>query len=166
MAHRIIRTLPIVLALTLLSQTHAVAQGLPTPSRAPSGGKLFITTMAQPTHRIACRVKSFTTDQLDCKGPFGITRIHKSKDLAAIIQPGYHASVPLCFLAVASAGATLVTGAVFLASITVIGAVPVAIAGGILLLMAPLAAADATDGDDSDQLLYLAPGQQLCVKLH
>ncbi len=95
MAHRITRTLTAVLALNLLSLTLAQAQDQGTTVDLPasasttqrwdyasllatSGRKILVITTAQPTHRIACRVKSSTVDHLACKDPFGVTHTYKS----------------------------------------------------------------------------------------
>ncbi len=178
MAHRIARTLTTILALTLLSQTLAHAQDQPTPApppaadplqkwdyaslRAPSGRKLYVITMAQPTHRIACRVRSFTVDQLVCKGPFGTTHIHKPQEVSALITPNDNDVRLRLVLGLNGALAAAIWGTVVLSATCI----PCAVATGVVALVLFAAAGAVLIGDGQPEtLLYLAPGQQLHLKL-
>lgn len=190
MAHSITRTLTTILALTLLSQTLTHAQDQPTlaqppaadpptvdiihipnvapstweyaPSRAPSGRKIFVISMARPTHRIACRVQSFTVDQLACKRPFGKTRIYKPQQIAALILPGDDDLKLRLVLGFNGALGAAIWGTVVLAPICP----PCAVGTGIAALFFFGAAGATLIGDDQpDSLLYLAPGQTLNKKL-
>jgi hypothetical protein len=179
MAHQTTCTLTAVLAFTLLSQTLAQAQDqpttvdLPTSSSttqrwdyasllAPSGRKILLITIAQPTHRIACRVKSSTVDHIACKDPFGVTHTYKSQDIAALITPG-DKDVRIWFLlgfngaSAAAAWGTLVLSAT---------CIPCAVATAVVAfaLFGTCGAFLMADGQP-ETLLYLAPGQTLQVKL-
>lgn len=182
MAHRITRTLITTFALTLIFASLAHAQNVqpwaswpPSTPRSdtfrgamalgPTQGKLFVVTIAHPKQKQTCRIQSFKEDQLVCSRSRGRAPIvYRAQDVAALITPGEHTNVVAWFLGYVGVGAGAITGAVFLASVTIIGAVPVAIAGGFILLMAPLTGMFADD-DCPDTVLYLAPGQQLQVKL-
>ena len=178
MANRIIYALTTVLALTFLSQTLTLAQDQPTPShppmagplqrwdyaslRAPSRRKIVVVTMAQPTHRIACRVRSFTADQLVCKCPFGKTRIYKPQEVAALIIPGDDDLKLRLVLGLNGALGAAIWGTVVLAPTCI----PCAVGTGIAAFFFFGTAGGVLIGDDQpDSLLYLAPGQTLNKKL-
>ena len=177
MAHRIIRTLATILALTFLSQTLALGQDQPTPAPPPavdnlhtwdhaqswalSAKNILVITMAQPTHRIACRVQSFTVDQLACKSPFGKSRIYKPQEVAALTTPSDDGFKLRFVLALNGVAAAAIWGTVVLASTCI----PCAVATGVAALLFFGAAGAVLIGDDQPEtLLYLAPGQKLQLK--
>ena len=109
----------VLVTLMLLSTTLTLAQKAQQPSRDPDhpstsslvhsasydqprftnwyslavinpSGKLFVITTADPTHRHACRVQSFSVDQLICKG--GRQTNFRTDEIAALIVPGNHVS--------------------------------------------------------------------------
>jgi hypothetical protein len=130
------------------------------PAFAP-GKKVFVVTIAKPRHRQSCRVENLSSAQLVCSRRLGRKPIvYRQQDVLALIDPGFHTRILPYFLGFVGAGAGTITGAVFLASISVVAAVPVAIIGGLILLASPLTAM-AADGDTPEVLLYLAPGHQL-----
>jgi hypothetical protein len=182
MAHPIARTLitalALALALTLLSQSLALAQNQTTTVYLPAGGtfhtwndasahtpygrKIFVVTVAQPTHRETCRIQSFTVDRLVCQGPFGRTRIHKPQDVAALILPGEFDLKLRLLLGFDGASAAAAWGTLVLAATCI----PCAVATGVVALFFFGASGAILIGDDQpDALLYLAPGQQLQVKV-
>jgi hypothetical protein len=118
--------------------------------------------MAQPTHRIACRVQSFTVDQLACKRPFGKTRIYKPQEVAALITPGDNDLKLRLVLGLNVALAAAIWGTVVLAPTCP----PCAVGTGIAAFFFFGAAGGVLIGDDQpNQLIYLAPGQTLNKKL-
>jgi hypothetical protein len=177
-----LRRILILATLALLSATLALAQSPalwsswpPSAPRSntfrgaiaigPSHGKLYVVTIAHPKQEQTCRIQSFKQDQLVCLGNHGHTPVvYRAQDIAALITPGLHSGILATFLGFVGAGAGAITGAVFLASISMIGAVAVAAAGGFLLLFSTYLAMGA-DSYDSDIVLYLAPSQTLQVKL-
>ncbi|MGA1984117.1 MAG: hypothetical protein ABSG84_16835 [Acidobacteriaceae bacterium] len=179
MAHPIARTLTTILALTLLSQTLALAQDQRMPAadplqrwnraswQAPSGSEILVITMARPTHRIACRVQSFTVDQLVCKRPSGKTRLYQPQDIAALITPAQRDLWPGLLLGFTGAGAAATWGTVVLAATCIPCAVATGVAAGFLYLAGGVALIGALAGpsEQPEALLYLAPGQTLHVNL-
>jgi hypothetical protein len=178
MASRITRTLITILTLIFLSQTLAFGQDQPTTVVLPaagtlhtwqdasllasSGRKIFVITMAHPTQRIACRVQSFTADQLVCKGPFGTTRIHKPQEVAALITAGDN-DVRLRLLLILNGASAAAAWGTFVLAATCI---PCAVATGVVaaLIFFANGAVLMADGQP-EALLYLAPAQ-LQAKLH
>jgi hypothetical protein len=146
---------------------------MPRPPRQPStpddvsahtavGKKILIVTTARPTHRIACSVQSFTADQLICKAPFGATRVHKSADIAALITPDDEDVRLRIVLALNGASAAAAWGTLILAPVCI----PCAVATGVVAaaLFFANGAILMADGQP-ETLLYLAPNQQLQIKL-
>jgi hypothetical protein len=125
-------------------------------------GKLFVITLAQPAHRHSCAVRSFTATELVCKGSFGSVRSYKALEIAALIVPGDFAA--RVGFAVGFTGATAVVAwrAFVLAATCTACAVGVAI-GAFLLFVLDVGTQAADPANDA--LLYLAPGQNLQVKL-
>ena len=177
MAHQITGPLTSILALAVLFQALAQAQeqvsiaNLPAPGsahtwqtaqlRAPAGRKIQVVTKAQPTHRIACRVASFTGEQLLCKGAFGETRIYDSQDIAALIRPGdYNQRFPFVIGLNTAAGFAIWGTIVLVATCIPCAAATAFVALGVLGAAGAVLIAD----DQPDALLYLAPGEHLQVK--
>jgi len=131
-------------------------------SQINPSGKLFVITLAQPLHRHPCAVRSFTATELVCRGSFGSVRSYKASEIAALIVPGDFAA--RVGFAIGFTGATAVVAwrAFVLAATCTPCAVGVAI-GAFLLLVVNLGTQAADPVDDA--LLYLAPGQNLEVKL-
>jgi hypothetical protein len=130
---------------------------------ASSKHKLIIATSADPTHRHACRVQSFTPDQLVCKGSFGKTNAYKPQEIAALITPGDKDFKLRGVLVVNGVAAAAIWGTVVLAATCI----PCAVATGVAALFILGAAGAILIADDQPEaILYLAPGQTLQVKLH
>ena len=123
-------------------------------------GKLFVVTLADPTHRHTCRIQSFTADQLTCKG-LG-ARTYPAQDIAALIVPGDYNPKRWLVLGFNAAAGAAIWGTIVLAPVCVPCAVATGVAAGYLL-----GGAGATLICDNlpDRLLYLTPGQTLQVKL-
>ena len=125
------------------------------------GANLLVVTTAKPTRRQKCHVQSFDTDQLVCAASHGHKpRVFHQQDINALITPGQHTPTLLYVLSCATAGAGVITGAVFLAAISIAAAIPVAIVGGALLVASPLLAVLGY-GDAPDRVLYQQPGTTL-----
>ena len=127
-----------------------------------SGHKLVVVTFDQPLRRQACRVKSFTEDELDCKRAFGKSRVYRLQQVLALILPGDRGTrIPLLIVENAEMGAAI-WGAVVLAATcpacaaaTAFVALYCFVGTGVIAL-----------GDyQPDRLLYLAPGHKLTGKL-
>jgi hypothetical protein len=171
------------LATILLSGSLALAQQTPTPqpaqetvptpafdqgnwakasALASSKHKLIIATAADPTRRRACRVKSFTPDQLVCKGNFGTTNTYKPQEIAALIIPGNKDFRLGAFLIFNVVGAAAMWGTVELAA----ACIPCAFATDATAILIARRCRGHRDGGRPEVLLYLTPGQTLQVKLH
>lgn len=187
MAHRITRTLTTAFALTLLFQAFAIAQNQPASANPPATdlihippvadalhtwnyapwpagakGKLIVITMAQPTHRIACRVESFTVDQLACKGPFGTIRIYKPQQVAALLTPDDEDVRRWLLLGFNGASAAAAWGTLVLSATCIPCAVATAVVAAFFFVAnGPVLVADG----QPETVLYLAPGQTLQVQL-
>ena len=179
LSQQTLRRLLALATLTLLSATLALAQETPPPGNrdfakkstdnwsdaaiigAPQK-KLFVITMADPTHRHACRVQSITADQLVCKGSFNKTHVYKPQEVAALVTPGdYNLRVWMVSAANASLGAAIWATVVLIPTCP-----PCAVATGIAALISFGAAGAALIGEGTQEhLLYLAPGQTLQIKL-
>jgi hypothetical protein len=94
----------------------------------------------------------------------GHATAYRANDVAALISPGTHTRWSLYAAGFLAASGAATWGTVVLASVCVPCAVVTGVAAIFLCWMAP-ASAMATDGDTSDKLLYLAPGETLKVKL-
>ena len=178
LSQQTLRRLLALAALTLFSATLALAQETPPGNRdfakkgtdnwsyaATIGSphkKLFVVTMADPTHRHTCRVQSFTADQLICQGSFHKTHIYKPQEVSALVTPGdYSLRVWMVSAANASLGAAIWATLVLIPTCP-----PCAVATGIAALISFGVAGAALIGEGTQEhLLYLAPGQTLQVKL-
>jgi hypothetical protein len=129
--------------------------------------KLILVTPAHPSQRKACHVASFTADSIACKGHFGHTHLYRQSDLLAVIRPRPNDPVlgnVIGVLVFAGLGGGVITGAVLLASVSVVAAIPVAIVGAAIALDTVWFLA----GDDEpshDTLLYLRENTTLQVHL-
>jgi len=179
LSQQTLRRLLALATLALLSATLALAQETSQPGNrdfAKSGTgnwsyaatigsphkKLFVVTIADPTHRHTCRVQSIAADQLVCKGSFNTTHFYKPQEVAALVIPGdYNLRVWMVSAANASLGA-----AIWATVILIPTCPPCAVATGIAALISFGVAGAALIGEGTQEhLLYLAPGQTLQVKL-
>ncbi len=180
MTQQTLRRILTLATLTLLSATIALAQTAAPPAhpelpslsnnnwsyakdRGVPERTLFVITTARSTHRINCRARTFTDDQLTCKGPFGRTRTYKAQDIAALILSGEDTAIRHIMVVVAVISACAIAGAVFLNPVARFGSFLLGLAGGAAFLILEPGLAMAAD-DQPDELLYLAPGQTLQVK--
>ena len=125
--------------------------------------KLYIVTISHPKKRHACMLQSIDTSQIVCDHR-GHISVYKAEDVAAIIELGEHTPVWIYVGAVLAASGAAAWGTGVLASVCIPCAAVTGVAALFLFMMAP-GAAMAADGDSSDTLLYIAPGQKLKVKL-
>ncbi|HEU5350102.1 MAG TPA: hypothetical protein VFU55_00785 [Terracidiphilus sp.] len=176
MRHRIVRRSLTLFALAMAlasiapaqSSTSTVSIGQTTihswqyvQTLGSSKHRLVVVTFDQPHRRQACRVKSFTKDELVCKRAFGKSRVYRPQQVLALILPGDGGSrIPLLILGNAEMGAAI-WGTVVLAATCPACAAATAFAalycfvGDIFVL-----------GDDQpDRLVYLAQGNKLTGKL-
>jgi len=124
--------------------------------------KLVVVTVDNLDRRHSCRVRSFTTDKLVCSRLLGGPRTYGSGQVAAIIIPGDgHARIRILLGLNAGLGAA-VWGTVVLTATCPACAGAAALAA---LVLFSAAGAIGYSDDVPDQLLYLAPGQQLREKL-
>ncbi|MGA2218495.1 MAG: hypothetical protein ABSG51_10440 [Terracidiphilus sp.] len=175
MLHRTIRRALALFALALASVTIALAQSPTSIADVPaydtwqvaqqlgsSKGELFVVTLDQPQRRQTCRVQSFTPDKLVCSRTLGELRTYLPQQVAALIVPGDGNLKLRLVLGFNGALGAAIWGTVVLAA-----ACPVcAVATGIAALFFFGAAGAVLIGDEqSDRLIYLAPGQHLIGKL-
>lgn len=159
-----------------LSGSLALAQQTPTPQ--PAGGtgftptedwatasyiasskhKLILLTLAEPTHRHACHVQSFTVDQLTCKDHFGKSRIYKPEEIAALIIPVDSGDRPRTPIGVKIAVAGVILGNIAVAGLCGPCVAPIALAS---LFIFGLDAALSIRGERSYSYLYIAPIDKL-----
>src|SRR6185437_7333145 len=107
MPQQYIRSILILIALAVISSTLAVAQSRTSlesgavtsnhdwqnaQSISSSSGKLFVVTIAQPSRRQPCRIRSFTPDKLVCSRVIGGPRTYFPGQIIALILPGDHGS--------------------------------------------------------------------------
>ena len=175
-----------VATLTLLSTTLTLAQQLPHNPAHPSAsslvhsasydqprftnwyplavvnpsGKLFVVTTSDPKHRHACRVQTFSVDQLICKG--GARTNFRTDEIAALIVRGNYVSNRI---SLALGNATL--GAAIWGTIVLAPVCPLCAAATAVEAFGAFGFSEVTliCNHVPDRLLYLAPGQTLQVKL-
>jgi len=170
---RNILTLALVSATIAVAQSSAPREAFKIPDVAnndwqlaqragPSKGKIVVVTLDQPQRRQACRIQSFTVDQLVCSGGRGGPRTFLPQQILALIRPGNEAfRRPMFVLFNAAMGAEIWGTVVLVATCPACAAVT-----AFLAFYSFGAAWVALLGDDeSDSLLYLAPGQKLTGKL-
>jgi hypothetical protein len=124
---------------------------------------LYVVTMAHPKRRHACLIQSINASEIVCTH-HGRTTAYRAGNVAALIFPGTHTRWYLYAAGFLAGSGAATWGTVVLAPICIPCAAVTGIAAFFLFWMAP-ASAMMTDGDSSDTLLYLAPGQTLKVKL-
>ena len=180
MSQRAIRRILIVFAFALASAIAAVAQSsnpLETvkisignaPARdnwpaalqaASAKGKLVVVTVDQPNRRQSCHVQSYTQDQLVCSRAHGRSRMYLRQQVAALILPGYGGLQRWLLVVLHGASAAAIWGTVELAATCPACAAATAFAAFGYLIGAAFVRGE----DESDRLLFLAPGQHLSRK--
>jgi len=155
----------------LLFAAVALGQNAPVPAwdvapiyAANTTKKIYIVTIAHPKRRHSCMMRSIDTTGIVCEH-HGHIRNYKAEDVAAIIEPGEHSHWYIYSIGFLAASGLTAWGTAVVASICLPCAIVPGLAAFALFWMAP-AMAMAADGDSSDSLLYIAPGQVLKIKLH
>ncbi len=171
-----------IIALAVVSATIAVAQS-PTATKAlekasnnispgndwqiaqqvgASKGKLYVVAVDQPNRRQGCRVRSFTLDKLVCSRAFGGSRTYLPQQVVALIVPGDDELRLPVWLGLNGGLGAAIWGTVVLAATCPVCAAATGVAA--LFFFSAAGVVSYADGQP-DQLLYLAPGQQLTGKL-
>lgn len=129
--------------------------------------KIIVVTNAKKTTRHSCVVENVSAGKLICAGSaFHARKTFRVGDIAALIEPAKRYPTWVLFSGWFGTGAGLITGACFLASVTVVGAIPVALLGGMFILTSPITAM-ASDDDVPERLLYVRSGFSVTsMKLH
>jgi len=137
-----------------------------TPASMPiQGDKIVVVTVKNPTRRQTCTVQEITLDRLVCSHHSGST-IYNAADIAALVLPAVRDWRWLVFAGFFGSGAGIITGACFLASVAIPLAIPVALIGGVIVLVSPLVFSwDDAPGPAHDTLIYQKSGTTLTVKL-
>lgn len=136
----------------------------PQPASLQSKSRVDIVTTAAPTHRKTCHVAFIDDSQLSCTQSFGRAPLsYHREDVAALIHPSANSNAGLWELRALGIGNGIIAGAVFLASVTLAGAIVVGILGGMVALTSVAFAIG--DNRDDASLLYLKPGSTLQVSL-
>ena len=168
MTDRTIRFLSTILAVILLSRTMAMAQAKPIPAgpiyswtntslRTQSDKKLVVITIAEPTHRFACRVLSSTDEQLECQGSRGKTRIYRPQQIAALILPGQGRLREWLWIGFNTPGILIGWATLRLGDTCK----PCAVPTGVAFALFGVAHSVHLEEYDPDHLIYLAPPEQL-----
>jgi len=128
------------------------------------GHKLILVTSKDPKVKRTCHLDSATADEIRCRQPFHDQPViyHKA-DLDTIIEPGVSHFYLWNFVVMLALGGGVITGACFLgavSAIAIIGAVPIAIIGGLMILAAPLMS---VDEEAQPAVLYQKPSTVLGV---
>ena len=123
-------------------------------------GKLTVVTLDQPNRRQSCHVQSYTQDQLVCSRAHGRSRMYLRQQVAALILPGYGGLQRWLLVVLHGASAAAIWGTVELAATCPACAAATAFAAFGYLIGAAFVRGE----DESDRLLYLAPGQHLSRK--
>ena len=170
-----VRTFLFLIFFVFASAAHAQSPALPeiatvpisNYSQIPQLGEtakrtLFVVTFDRPNRRQICRVKSYTAEKLVCSRAIGRPRTYPTQQILALIVPG-DAGFKIRFVV----GANVALGAAVWGTVVLAATCPpCAVATGIAALLIFGAAGAVLIGDDQpNQLLYLAPGQQLSDKL-
>ncbi len=149
------------------------------PSPAPSataflirdlahGTQVNVVTIAEPTLRQPCLVGTYLDETIVCTDKSGKpTATWKQSDLVAILkdhQRENHFSLKR-FLTEFGFGGGAVAGAAFLASVSTVAAIPIAVIGGIYLMVSTVEAFENMDIVAHERVVYLNPTQQLQVVL-
>ena len=171
MTSRMLRSLIAVLALNFAFAAVGVGQTAhPTAwelagLRLSLGQTIEVVTIKHPDRRQRCVVNSVNANEIVCTH-HGDTIVYQAQDVMALIKPGNHPHVLLWFAGVLAAGGAATWGTIVLTAVCPVCAVGTAVVALGLYVMAPMTGMLADDGDYPEELLYLAPGQTLQVKLH
>lgn len=150
---------------TPLPPTRAVNHNWPSTWESSHTGEIYLYTVAKPTKRRHCQNPGFTPEAISCERGSGKPMVYPMETVQTLTVPGVHSHWWLYFAGFVGAGAGTITSAVFLASVTIIGAIPIAAIGAILLLGSPLTAMMAEE-DSPEMPIYLKPGKDLVIRLH
>jgi hypothetical protein len=124
---------------------------------------VYVITIAHPKTRHTCLVQSVNASEIVC-AHYGRTTTFRAGDVGALILRGEHARWYLYAAGFLAAGGGATWATVALSSVCIPCAAATGLAALVLYTLAPMCAM-MTDGDSPDQLLYLAPGQTLRVRL-
>jgi hypothetical protein len=137
------------------------ADAWPDAARNIKGSDVFLVTLAEPRRRQKCHVLTDDDGQIECSRHFGKKpTIYQRTGLLAVLRPPFHDHSLLISLIPLSIGGGIIWGAVVLSSITIVGAVPVAMVGSVVVLIG-LMAGTFQDPDQPEVVLYLKPGEAL-----
>jgi hypothetical protein len=130
-------------------------------SAASSGHKLFLVTLDKPDRRQACRVQSFSPEEVVCSRAIGGPRTYLRQQLLAIILPGDD-GLRVKLLLWFNGG----LGAAIVGTVVLVATCPACAAATALAALLFFSAAGAVAyGDQApDSILYLAPGRKLSRK--
>ena len=132
------------------------------------GARVSVVTIAEPTLRQSCLVGTYSDETIVCTDSAGKPMATwKQADLVAILkehQRENHFSIKR-FLAEFGFGGGAITGAAFLASVSMIAAVPIAVIGAVYLMVSTGEAIESIDNVPHERVVYLNPTQQLQVVL-
>lgn len=129
-------------------------------SQIALGQKVDVVTIAAPTQRQTCLVRSIDANEIACTHRRHTT-IFRAGDVAALIEPGVHRNYYFDFLA-AGLGSILAAG--LFALVCPVCAAVAAVAAVGFFVAAPLSTIHWHRGS-GETLLFLAPGQTLQVRL-
>ena len=127
--------------------------------------KLVVVTLSQPGVRHSCRVESISEDKLLCKQKFGHTIAYPSEEVAILFRSAEEERVWPYLLAFLGLGGGAVAAAYFVASITLVGAVPLAVIGAFLLLTG-IGASVVGMSESPGIVYYQRPGTTLSGQHH
>jgi hypothetical protein len=183
MARQITRTLATILSLTLLSTYLAHGQDKPLQSarwdptvwqtghhadprlNLRQDERLVLFTLAEPTRGQTCRLSSIDANQIVCSRSGRKLQAYRVEDIAALVLPGCHTSTLSAIIWPAAGAVGFTVGAGILMPTAVAAGVVLAIMAGGDSLGALAEAICNSYHHSPDQVLYLAPGQQLHFKL-
>lgn len=132
------------------------------------GAHVTLVTVAEPTRRQPCLVDTFKDERVSCSGQRGAAAVsYKEADLVAILkQNEREGGISIKrFLTTFGFGGGAIAGAAFLAAISPIAAIPLAVLGGIFLLDASVEGLQRMERGPSERVVYLNPDQQLEIAL-
>ena len=132
------------------------------------GAHVTLVTVAEPTRRQPCLVDTFMNERVSCSGQKGAAAVsYKESDLVAILKQNEHErGNPIKrFLVTFGFGGGAIAGAAFLAAISPIAAIPLAVLGGIFLLDASIEGLEHLQEGPSERVVYLNPDKQLEIAL-
>lgn len=135
-------------------------------AREKPPGKLVVVTVGEPGVRHSCRVRSISEQELTCKKKWGHTTAYASKDVAVLYASEEQERVWPYFLGLFGLSGGAAAAAYFVASITLVGAVPLAVIAGVLFLFTAGPAVAAVMGTSSETVYYQRYGTTLSGGRH